>query len=338
MTGYAAGAGERPAAARASGRADAQAYLADPSILPTSRLATFRAVPLQRLLLRRVLHRLPRLATVAARCPLPSLRSAGVDAAYWSGARAAMDRTTWSGLIGGTTILMYHAFAQPGEARSRYVLTPRQLRRQLRLLRLLRRQVISLHDYVARRERGLPPPARATILTIDDGYADTFEVAAPVLEGAGVPATLFVVSGRVGEPARWSDQSGLAERPMATWSQLVDAPAHGIDIGGHGRTHAAMAALDREAAAAEARGCLEDLEAGLGRPVPTFAFPFGDETPAIREVVRAEGFRAACTSHGGVNSIAEPLHSLRRVEVRGDDPLWRFVPAVLLGSAGPRRR
>ncbi len=42
------------------------------------------------------------------------------------------------------------------------------------------------------------PPVRPVVLTIDDAYADTRELAYPVLRGHGYSATVFVVSELVG--------------------------------------------------------------------------------------------------------------------------------------------
>jgi peptidoglycan/xylan/chitin deacetylase (PgdA/CDA1 family) len=77
----------------------------------------------------------------------------------------------------------------------------RQLRWQLDLLRRLG-TVVPLAEALRDLAAGVPLPARAVALTFDDGYRDNLDLAAPLLERLGLPATFFLVpamlSGRVG--------------------------------------------------------------------------------------------------------------------------------------------
>lgn len=67
-------------------------------------------------------------------------------------------------------------------------------------LRLLRRYLtpITFAD-LARGLSGSPLPARPVIVTIDDGYVDTYTRIYPRLRAAGFPATLFVATGDLDE-------------------------------------------------------------------------------------------------------------------------------------------
>ena len=49
-------------------------------------------------------------------------------------------------------------------------------------------------------------PPRALCITFDDGYADNFEVALPILKRYGLKATFFVPSGLLDGSTLWSDQ------------------------------------------------------------------------------------------------------------------------------------
>lgn len=65
-------------------------------------------------------------------------------------------------------------------------------------------QVLSLSD-AGRRLRAGTLPARAACITFDDGYRDNCEVAAPILNRLGLPATFFITSGAIERGIMWND-------------------------------------------------------------------------------------------------------------------------------------
>jgi peptidoglycan/xylan/chitin deacetylase (PgdA/CDA1 family) len=57
----------------------------------------------------------------------------------------------------------------------------------------------------AERLRAGSLPARAACVTFDDGYANNHQLAMPLLEAAGVPATFFITGGAVDVGVMWND-------------------------------------------------------------------------------------------------------------------------------------
>jgi peptidoglycan/xylan/chitin deacetylase (PgdA/CDA1 family) len=55
-------------------------------------------------------------------------------------------------------------------------------------------RVLSLTETVERLSNGKSLPRGATVITIDDGYADAFEIAFPILKRYEMPATLYAVT------------------------------------------------------------------------------------------------------------------------------------------------
>lgn len=94
-------------------------------------------------------------------------------------------------------------------------------------------------------------PARSACITFDDGYANNFELAEPILHSVGVPATFFIAGGAVDTGVMWNDlviesvaHSGskkraenlgatlreLKYRPMAErWDDAVDMYRRTVD-------------------------------------------------------------------------------------------------------------
>lgn len=64
--------------------------------------------------------------------------------------------------------------------------------------------VLPMDEALARLKSGTLPP-RAIVITFDDGYADNFTIACPILVRHGVRATFFVASGFLDGGIMWND-------------------------------------------------------------------------------------------------------------------------------------
>lgn len=65
--------------------------------------------------------------------------------------------------------------------------------------------VMPLHDALRAIAVG-KVPQRAVCITFDDGYRSIHELALPVLREFGLPATVFVTSGYIGQGSMWNDR------------------------------------------------------------------------------------------------------------------------------------
>lgn len=78
-------------------------------------------------------------------------------------------------------------------------------------------------------EKGRPLPRRAVAVTFDDGHADNFTHAFPVLAATGVPATIFLSTGYIGGRATfWFDD--VAFRLRTTPRGRIRIDALGLDL------------------------------------------------------------------------------------------------------------
>jgi peptidoglycan/xylan/chitin deacetylase (PgdA/CDA1 family) len=95
--------------------------------------------------------------------------------------------------------------------------------------------VLPLSDGLAQLRDGALPP-RAVVITFDDGYADNFQVALPVLQHYRLPATFFVAAGFLDGGCMFNDLVVEACRvaPTGAWHtgvegvgtvQVADVPA-----------------------------------------------------------------------------------------------------------------
>lgn len=126
-------------------------------------------------------------------------------------------------------------------------------------------------------------------LTFDDGVASQ-RLAAELLAERGLSGTFYVTSGSIGREGHLG------------WDDLAALVAQGHEIGGHTSGHAHLPALTVEEARREIESDrLALLERGLN-PV-TFAYPFGESSPAVESIVREVGYSAA----RGVGGVVESL-------------------------------
>ena len=101
-------------------------------------------------------------------------------------------------------VLMYHRFSV--EQHPHRISAP-ELERQLKYLKRYAR-VISIDEAIDGLTGRIRLPDFPTVITIDDGYRDSYEIAYPILKKLGLPATLYAVSSLLeGKAWLWTDKA-----------------------------------------------------------------------------------------------------------------------------------
>jgi peptidoglycan/xylan/chitin deacetylase (PgdA/CDA1 family) len=199
-------------------------------------------------------------------------------------------------------------------------------------------QVLSLSEFLTYQDERRLPPERSVVITIDDGYTDVHRLAYPILQRYHFPATLFVVSDRVGTVNQWDQQGEVAGRPLSDWPDLKQLACAGIEIGAHTRTHPHLKTLSAERAWVEINGSRTDIERELGMPVRAFAYPYGEyDQVSATAVTRAE-FLGSCSVRSDPAIAATSPHALPRIEIRGTDSLLDFIFKLHWGVVSDRQR
>ena len=225
----------------------------------------------------------------------------------------------------GVRILMYHR-VNDERPQDDLTVTPRRFAEQMAALAEGGWNVVPLEAAVRwlAGEEAVPTPA--VVLTFDDGYADNYRHAFPVLERHRFPATVFVASGFIGTDQRMPRYAaGGADDRMMTWEEVRALSASGlIEIGAHTVTHRELPGLDADTAGEEIVASKRQVEAAVGRRVTAFAYPRGAVNDSVRRLVEEAGFEAACTVRGGWNRPGADRLLLRRTGISGHDSLEDF--------------
>lgn len=112
-------------------------------------------------------------------------------------------------------------------------------------------------------------PEKAVFIAFDDGYADNYNYAYPILREERVTATFFVVSGSIGKANRM------------TPDELREMQTNGMKIGSHTVNHENLTNMSKEEIDFELRASKKALEKILGKPVYALAYPAGKVNEAV---------------------------------------------------------
>ncbi len=224
-------------------------------------------------------------------------------------------------------ILLYHSVSdQAAPQYRRWAISPDMFAKQVAYLHASNYTPVTVTHFVtAITGSSASLPDRPVLLTFDDGLADFYTGALPVLQRYDFPATLYVTTGFVGGTSRWLQHEGEGERPMLTWDQLGAICAGDVECGAHSRSHPQLDTLALPAARDEIVHSKYILEQQLGRRVASFAYPHGYHSPAVRRIVQEAGFTSACAVKHAMSSTADDRFALARIMITANTDMAEFA-------------
>ena len=224
-------------------------------------------------------------------------------------------------------ILMYHSISSAAGARFRpFTVSPASFAAQMAYLHRQRYTPLTVTQYIQARSRGIPVLAeRPVILTFDDGFADFYTDALPVLKQYNLTATLYITTAFVEGVSSWMRREKETARRMLRWQQVREIAVQGIECGAHTHTHPQLDTLSLHAARNEMACSKSLLEDHLGQAVRSFAYPYGYQTARLRQIAREIGFTSACAVRHAPSSVAEDAFRLARLMISADTDLAAFA-------------
>ena len=265
---------------------------------------------------------------------------------------------------GAVMVLAYHGIGSASDAEGGFAVSPERFGEHLVSLRHAGMKPVTAAQVAEAFAGGQPLPERALMITFDDGRTDALMFADPLLEQAGMTATMFVITGAASDPGLY----------YAGWDRLEQAARSGRwDLQSHtegqhreqkvGRKRLPLlTSLASGESVREYRHRVRDdlatastaLEEHVGQRPVALAYPFGaygaDRTnhPAISGVLREEVSRqhqlAFQQDEQDEIPLATPFDdrtALRRLEVgdwSGPQLLRRVAAAADRTAASVERR
>jgi len=220
----------------------------------------------------------------------------------------------------GPSILMYHSIAEGSE--DAYTVSASSFREQVSWLIDHGFEPISLAAMVNLLKSGeFHSLKRKVAFTFDDGYRDFLMAALPVLLRHNMPATVFIVTGMLGQKASWNGNSKQAE--LMTEDEVHYIKAQGISLGSHTATHANLALLNNEDLQRQLRDSRDGLT-HLGESFYAFSYPWGQWSSQVMDAVRASGYQCAVAVGEQNRLTAANTYLLPRITMKRDMDLDRF--------------
>lgn len=197
----------------------------------------------------------------------------------------------------GVPVLMYHKIGD--EPNNDAVISREKFLEQMDYLHQNRYHPISLEELYAYLTRGEKLPPRPVVITFDDGYRDTYEVALPVLKQYGFKSALFIPGMQVGR--------------RLSREELLEMKAAGMEVAAHGFYHRSLGMLSPREQEEEIRKSKEILDRTLGQDTRFFCYPNGSYNRETLRILREAGFVMAFTMEPGWAKPGDNLLALKRI-------------------------
>lgn len=149
-------------------------------------------------------------------------------------------------------------------------------------------------------------PPKPILLTFDDGYRDFYTDAYPILKKYRAKATQYVISGF------------LNNSNHLTTAQLQEIAQDGlVEIGAHTVHHVWLKGLSLKKVSTEIFQSKVTLGKLIGKPVTSFAYPYGAFDEQATQLVKESGFSSAVSTIPGIDQKQEYRYFLYRLRPGG---------------------
>ena len=209
----------------------------------------------------------------------------------------ANDETSQLNYSDSAVVFVYHRVGQEDFVPSN--LSLETFRQHIALINTGKYNVLPLDVIMNRLDNDIPLPANTIALTFNGAYAKTLDNAISLLVEHQLPFTLFFSSSRIDHRSTqfmsWRDLRRLKKTGLASFGLM---PANYLHLVNH----------DSERVRQEINIALNRARQELGMRPSFFAYPYGEYSKTVQEIVDSYDFEGVFGHHGGaINKHADRL-------------------------------
>jgi peptidoglycan/xylan/chitin deacetylase (PgdA/CDA1 family) len=231
-------------------------------------------------------------------------------------------------MITPVPILLYHSVSDhAAEKFQSWAITPHDFSEHMLYLNDHGYIPLTVSQFVSCLDDSTALPVRKpVVITFDDGFADFYSNALPILNNYDFGATIYITSSFVGKSSEWLTNEGEGSRPMLSWHEIREISKLGIECGSHAQSHRELDTMPLMEAMQEISMSKQIMEEHLGELVESFAYPHGYHSDKIKSLVMEAGYTSACAVKHAMSSLEDDRYALARIIVKSN-----MTPNILGG-------
>lgn len=210
-------------------------------------------------------------------------------------------------------ILLYHHVNDDPQI-SRYAVKIEAFKQQMELLKSEGFTAITTAELASVLRDGGSLPVHPVVITFDDGNADIYQNAFPIMQALGFRAVIYVVNNRI-------DSQGFLSA-----NQLKELSAAGWEIGSHSMSHPDLSKCDDlNFEIYQSRIHLQEI---IGVPVLSFAYPYAKTDTRVFAKMGRYGYLAAVCVSPSNQHMVQNIYCLPRREVKQTFSIDQFLKLI----------
>jgi peptidoglycan/xylan/chitin deacetylase (PgdA/CDA1 family) len=219
-------------------------------------------------------------------------------------------------------VLLYHRIVCKDEPTGKHKIyvNAKRFERQMQYLKDNHFETLTFYDVAEKNH--LNSDKSKVIITFDDGYADNYYHAFPILKKFGFKAVIFLVTQK--SYNEWGVKEGEPKVSLMTKEMIREMTDYGVEFGGHTQSHIDLKTLNAEEIKSEILGCKKDVENITGKNAMSFAYPFGGLNDEVIRITKASGFTYGIATKYGPSRFHDDYFQIKRQEINPKTSLWSF--------------